>query len=123
KKKRKKSQARNIDAHWLTSAEDVQEWEAQDEVREERKQRKAELAAWKAAKQADRGAQQALQGNNIQFSSALSQKSKDVLIDIAHCLTIETMGTKAELLKAIQNHFNAHQHLKADAHFEGLFNT
>ncbi|KAI6116656.1 hypothetical protein EDD16DRAFT_1708315 [Pisolithus croceorrhizus] len=99
----KRSQARTINACWLTSVEGLQEWEAQDKVREEKKQKKAE-------------------GEGIWFSGAISTKSKDDLLDIAHHLMIESTGVKADLLKAIQNHFETHQHLKTDPWFEGLFN-
>ena len=81
------------------------------------------MAARKAAKQADRAARQAVRGEDVRFSGALSNKSKDDLIDIAHHLTIETTGTKADLLKAIQSRFEMDQHLKADPRFEGLFNN
>ncbi|KAG2142234.1 uncharacterized protein EDB93DRAFT_1105489 [Suillus bovinus] len=61
-------------------------------------------------------------GSDIHFTGALSAKSKEDLIDIANQLTIETTGTKAELLKAIREYFDSHTNLKNDARFEGLFN-
>lgn len=81
------------------------------------------MAARKAAKQANRAARQAVRGEDVQFSGALSNKSKDNLIDIAHHLTIKTTGTKADLLKAIWSRFETDQHLKTDPRFEGLFSS
>lgn len=92
-------------------------------AQEKKAQKKAEAAAWKASRQASRLAQQAVQGSDICFTSALSTKSKEDLIDIANQLKIETTGTKAELLKAIREYFDSHTNLKNDAQFEGLFNS
>ncbi|KAG1855367.1 hypothetical protein DFJ58DRAFT_841157 [Suillus subalutaceus] len=100
----KKTQARNINARWLTSAEGLQQCEEQDVAREAKAQKKAEAAAQKASRQA-----------NIRFiTGALSTKSKENLINIVNQLKIETTGTKAELLKAIREYFDSHTNLKND---------
>ncbi|KAG2154231.1 uncharacterized protein EDB93DRAFT_1336126 [Suillus bovinus] len=121
-KRQKKTRARNINARWLTSAEGLRQCEEQDVAREAKAQKKAEAAARKASRQASRLARQAMQGSDICFTGALSAKSKEDLIDIVNQLTIETTGTKAELLKAIREYFDSHANLKNDARFEGLFN-
>ncbi|KIK80904.1 hypothetical protein PAXRUDRAFT_157381, partial [Paxillus rubicundulus Ve08.2h10] len=97
---------------WLTSAEGLQECDAQDMAREAKAKKETEAAAWNISKQANRITWQAAQGSNVHFSGTLSTKSKEDLIDIANQLKIETVGTKLELLKAIRTHFDAHIELK-----------
>ncbi|KIK91027.1 hypothetical protein PAXRUDRAFT_150475, partial [Paxillus rubicundulus Ve08.2h10] len=97
-----------INAQWLTSAEGLQECDAQDAAREAKAKKKTKVAAWKVSKQANRITRQAAQGSDVCFSGALSTKSKEDLIDVANQLKIKTAETKLELLKAIRAHFDAH---------------
>ncbi|KAG1723713.1 uncharacterized protein EDB91DRAFT_1255529 [Suillus paluster] len=110
-----KRHGHEISMHWwLTSVEGLRQCEEQDMAREAKAEKKVQVVAQKALKQASRLAQQATQGSNICFTGALSIKSKEDLIDIANQLTIKTTGTKAELLKVIREYFDAHADLKND---------
>ena len=65
---------------------------------------------------------QATQGSTRQFTGSLGlSKSKTEFEDIADALKIEISGTKAILLKHIDNYFNEHPRFKEDERFCGLF--
>ncbi|KIK75674.1 hypothetical protein PAXRUDRAFT_172078 [Paxillus rubicundulus Ve08.2h10] len=92
--RKRKSQARTINAQWLTSAEELWECDIQSTAREVKAKKKAEVVAQKVSKQVDRIILQAAQGSNVHFSGALSTKGKEDLVDVANQLKIETTSGK-----------------------------
>ena len=104
----------------LTSSEALAHRAAQDAKKAENKRIEEERAKWHDAKKAE---QQAQRLHNEPFSGSLSSKNKTNLEDIALTLGIPFMDKtlKADIWKAIQDHFEAHPELKEDPQFSGLF--
>lgn len=104
----------------LTSSEALARHAAQDAKKAENKRIEEERAIRRDAKNAER---QARRLRNEPFSGSLSSKNKNDLEDVALALgvPIADKTLKADIRKAIQDHFEAHPKLKEDPQFSGLF--
>jgi len=104
----------------LTSSEALARRAAQDAKKAANKRIEEERARRRDAKKAERQAQRL---RNEPFSGSLSSKNKNDLEDIALALGVPFTDKtlKADIRKAIQDHFEAHPELKEDPQFSSLF--